>query len=529
MDQPQARRGQRALDRGDVIELRYRGVTARMPVFIVPGQPDQSVTVFLGYGRRMAGRVGTATERRPAIQRLLAQDVGCAVVRQRTRDRQDRRPLSAGDDAGPPRDGRTAPRSRGDARAVQAATPGNRAHMAHTSPKTLTLYPEHEFIGNKWGMSIDLDLLHGLRRLRRRLRRREQHPGRRQGCRSASTARCTGFASTTTSRGDLDHPDTLQSVHQPVPCQQCENAPCEVVCPVAATTHSSEGLNDMVYNRCVGHALLLEQLPLQGAPVQLPALLRLEHAEPLAAAQSRRHRSQPRRHGEVHRTACSGSTTRASTRRRTDRDIRDGEIVTACEAVCPADAIVFGNLNDPNSRVSKLKAQQRNYGVLEELNTRPRTTYLASLRNPNPELEPQDGRAHDWTLMDSTHVPRSSYKAPPPVIEPGHTFESITSKISSIVLTKYQPISWVVTTAIGSCSSTSSGVGRLPVPEGHRDLGQQHSGRLGVRHHQLRLVDRHRPRRHAHLGDSAAAQAGLADVDQPVRRGDDALRGRLRA
>jgi len=74
--------------------------------------------------------------------------------------------------------------------------------------------------------------------------------------------------------------------------------------------------------------------------------------------------------------------------KRDERTIRDGEVVTACEAVCPSDAIVFGNLNDPDSRLAKLKAQQRNYGLLEDLNTRPRTTYLAALRNPNPELEP---------------------------------------------------------------------------------------------------------------------------------------------
>jgi molybdopterin-containing oxidoreductase family iron-sulfur binding subunit len=125
---------------------------------------------------------------------------------------------------------------------------------------------------------------------------------------------------------------------------QCENAPCEPVCPVGATVHSKEGLNDMVYNRCVG---VMEK--------------------------------------------CTYCVQRINVARITaekeDRQIHDGEIVTACQAACPAEAIMFGNINDPESEVAKLKATHLNYGILTDLNTRPRTTYLARLKNPNPEIE----------------------------------------------------------------------------------------------------------------------------------------------
>ncbi|HEX6976443.1 MAG TPA: hypothetical protein VF147_18680, partial [Vicinamibacterales bacterium] len=379
---------ERGLANGDVIELKYRGNTARMPVWITPGHPQQSVTVFLGYGRKMAGRVGTAAGDAQAFNANLLRTsdapwFGRGLEISKTGERY----LLATTQEHHLMEGRNPVRA--TTLEEYKAEPHVIQEMGEKPPKTLTLYPEHVYDGYKWGMAIDLTTC--------------------TGC-SACTIACVaennipvvGKEQVAAGREmhwiRVDHyfagdnVDTaVESYHQPVPCMQCENAPCEVVCPVAATTHSAEGLNDMVYNRCVGTRYCSNNCPYK---VRRFNFLLYQDWTTQSLEPMRNPDVTVRSRGVMEKcTYCVQRINQARIdAKREDRRIRDGEVVTACQSVCPSDAIVFGDLNDPASAVSKIKAQDRNYGILEDLNTRPRTTYLGALRNPNPELDAPRGQ-----------------------------------------------------------------------------------------------------------------------------------------
>ncbi|MCA8985915.1 MAG: 4Fe-4S dicluster domain-containing protein, partial [Planctomycetaceae bacterium] len=183
--------------------------------------------------------------------------------------------------------------------------------------------------------------------------------------------------------GDLENPITH---HQPVTCMQCENAPCEVVCPVGATMHDHEGLNAMVYNRCIGTRYCSNNCPYK---VRRFNFLEFNDYDDESLKLQRNPNVTVRARGVMEKcTYCVQRISAARIAAKLDeRPLADGDVITACQAACPTGAIVFGNINDPQSQVAQRKASALNYGLLTELNTQPRTTYLAKLRNPNPALE----------------------------------------------------------------------------------------------------------------------------------------------
>ena len=365
----------------DVVELSYRGRSLRVPVWIDPGQADGCVTLHLGYGRTRAGHVGTGTGFNAYQLRTSASPwFGSGLALRKTGDRF---PLAC-----------VQFHHNMEGRAlVRAATleefhrnPAFAHELGEEPPSSLSLYPGYKYEGYAWGMAIDLNACVGCNACVVACQAENNIPivGKTEVMRGREMH---WLRIDTYYRGSADNPETY---FQPVPCMHCENAPCELVCPVGATVHSAEGLNDMVYNRCVGTRYCSNNCPykvrrfnfLQYSDWETPSLKLMRN--PNVTVRSR---------GVMEKcTYCVQRINAARIQAEKEiRLVRDGEIQTACQQACPAEAIIFGNLNDPQSRVARLKAEPRNYALLGELNTRPRTTYLAAVRNPNPEIEKAEG------------------------------------------------------------------------------------------------------------------------------------------
>lgn len=364
----------------DVVELHHRGRKVEAPVWIVPGHAPDCVTVHLGYGQSKSGNVGTGTGF--SAYALRASDAPWADGGLEIRKTRKRFKLACTQEHNS-MEGRNLIRTGTLREFVQH--PDFVREMDEVESPIPSMYPGFKYESYAWGMSIDLNACIGCNACTIACQSENNIPvvGKTQVARGREMhwIRIDRYFSE-----DLDNPEILQ---QPVLCMHCENAPCEPVCPVGATMHSQEGLNEMVYNRCVGTRYCSNNCPykvrrfnfLQYSDQDTPSLQML--ANPNVTVRTR---------GVMEKcTYCVQRIQAAKIEaEKENRLVRDGEIVTACQQVCPTGAIVFGDINNADSRVAKLKKEPHDYGMLTELNTRPRTTYLAKLRNPNPELEGSD-------------------------------------------------------------------------------------------------------------------------------------------
>jgi molybdopterin-containing oxidoreductase family iron-sulfur binding subunit len=370
------------VEMNDVVEIAVGGSKMEATVYVQPGQPDDSVTVFLGYGRTRAGHSGDGAgfnayplraNSTPWLAfgdiRKLDKKIPLAKISpdQLQHERELVR-VAALDD--------------------YKKNPHFAKDAEHVPEPGETLYPEFKYDGYKWGMSIDINKCIGCNACIVACQAENNIPvvGKDQVLRR----RPMHWLRVDTYYEGLDNPKIY---FQPLPCMQCENAPCEYVCPVGATVHSTEGLNDMVYNRCVGTRYCSNNCPWKVRRFNFylyqdwntPQLKMMRNPE--VSVRSR---------GVMEKcTYCTQRIVKARIEaEKAEQRIADGAFTTACAQACPAEAIVFGDMNDAGSAVNKRKSSPLDYLLLGELNTRPRTSYRAGVTNPNPELKGHDEAEH---------------------------------------------------------------------------------------------------------------------------------------
>lgn len=364
----------------DLVTLNYQGAEIQdVPMWVSPGQPDDVVTIYMGYGRTRGGRIAAKEDGTPrgynafAVRRSDAMWWGTGGVAKNGTQTQIASTQIHFNMEG---------RDLLQVYDVEEFITHPEVHLSHDEyPKSM--YEPYKYEGNKWGMSIDLNSCVGCNACVVACQSENNIPV--VGKEQVEKSREMHWMRIDTYFGGDDINNPIGPYSQPVLCQQCEQAPCETVCPVHATVHSAEGLNDMVYNRCVGTRYCANNCPYK---VRRFNFLLYQDWNTPQYKLMRNPEVSVRSRGVMEK--CTYCTQRISSARieaeKDGRKIRDGEILTACQSACPADAITFGDLNDETSKVAKLKKDHRNYNLLNELNTQPRTTYLTGLKNMNKEM-----------------------------------------------------------------------------------------------------------------------------------------------
>ncbi|MDF1564066.1 MAG: 4Fe-4S dicluster domain-containing protein [Deltaproteobacteria bacterium] len=376
------------LAEGDEVELKLGDHTVRLPVLVQPGNADGVVALTLGHGQSGGGvaREAGGTNVAPLLASLRGFAPSWAGALQLKRTGEGERPVRTQETFDlhhrPIAIDGTVEQFRTDPRFVD--------HARHV-PEAVRQYPPKDYAqGNKWGMSIDLNACVGCNACM-------------AACQSENNIAVVGRDDCSVGR-DMhwirvdryeevgEDPDDVTVHQQPMLCQHCDDAPCENVCPVKATTHSPEGLNEMAYNRCVGTRYCSNNCPYKVRRFNYRRYQEKRTSTPLLELV---HNPQVTVRGVGVMEKCTFCVQRIQgakyTAKNEGRPLQDGDVQTACQVACPAQAIHFGDVNDAGSEVAQKKSGPRGYHVLEELNVNPNVTYLAQLRNPSPSVPGDEG------------------------------------------------------------------------------------------------------------------------------------------